>query len=142
MNYRRIALVGTILLLFHSVSWANNNLAAGGGASPSTWEIRNSSGGFVSGGNWNRSRWNHCGVTLTTGNVFLAGGTIAPSNWEIRNSSGALVSSGSVNATRDVAFTCTRLSAGNILIVGGQTSAGTWEIRNSSRTREFWLSVG
>ena len=105
MNCRRVAVLGTIFLLFHSLSWANNNLVAGGGTSPATWEIRNSSGGFVSSGNLNASRSNHCGVKLTTGNVLLAGGSVSPSTWEIRGSSGAFVSSGSVNVTRDFSFT-------------------------------------
>ena len=129
MNRLIVFFMVLVALATPSFSWGNNNLVAGGGGSPTTWEIRDSGGGFVSNGTLNASRSNHCGVLVSSGNVFIAGGTVSSSTWEMRSGTGSLVSSGSLPVGRDVAFTCNVLSTGNIMIVGSTASPGNWEIR-------------
>lgn len=131
---RLLILIATVVSLSAPpLSWGNNNLLAGGaGASNLTWEIRASNGGFVSSGNLQAGRDNHCAVRLSSGNAFIGGGQVVPGTWEIRNTSGGLVSNGNLAANRDFGFTCTLLADGNVMIVGGQSSLGSWEIRNSS----------
>jgi ribosome-associated protein YbcJ (S4-like RNA binding protein) len=68
--------------------------------SPSTWEIRNANGGFVSTGSLFSPRGGSGGAVLSNGNVFINGGDSAPATWEIRNVNGGFVSQGNLNNTR------------------------------------------
>src|SRR5439155_871250 len=110
-----------VSLILPGLSWGNNNLIAGGGSlqSPSTYEIRNSSGGFVSSGNLATARSNHCAERLSNG------------TWEMRDANGAFVANGTLWASRSD-HCAAELLNNNVLIIGGSNSSGTWEIRSNT----------
>ena len=74
--------------------------SCGNVGSPSTWEIRDVNGNFVSTGSLQDTRDTAGGEVMSNGNVFITGGNSSPGSWEIRSSTGAFVSSGSLFDTR------------------------------------------
>lgn len=72
----------------------------GSQGSPSTWEIRDVNGSFVSTASLFNTRDGAGAAVLSNGNVFITGGSSCPACWEIRSQNGSLVSQGSLFNTR------------------------------------------
>lgn len=79
----------------------SNIFIAGGNPNSTRWEIRGGTGGAVSDGTLQATRYDHrAEVQTDTGNVLIVGGGGSANTWELRSNTGALVSNGSLNGTR------------------------------------------
>ncbi len=86
-----------------AVKLMNGNIFIFGSSnSPSsgTWEIRSSSGAFVSTGNLNTPEGGATAALQSNGNILIAGGGTFPNAWQIYSPTGILVASGQLSDNR------------------------------------------